>query len=175
MFSSARFFIWLIIWLFFLSPLYGQHYVNSFGIRVSEDLGLTFQQRVAKLVTVEAMIQTSRYRYYGTVLGEWHHRLLTRRLNFYLGGGGHWGHEERYGEFYGFTPIVGLELNLARLNMSADYKPSFNLKGDPLLIHGSGISIRYILIRHHGWRPGEKIKKWWKSDKNFFRRKKKKE
>lgn len=171
--TSFLIFLVLLWAAFWAPPAFAQHYITSFGIRVSEDLGLTLQQRVSKFVTIEGMIQSSRYRYYGTVLGQWHHRLLTRRLNFYLGGGGHWGHEERYGEFYGFTPVVGLELNLARLNISADYKPAFNLQGDPLIIHSSGLSVRYILIRHHGWRPREKLKKWWKSDKNFFRRKKK--
>ena len=161
----------LFVGMVLVWPAYGQHYVTAFGIRISEDLGLTVQQRVAKFVTIEATMQTSRYRYYGTLTGQWHHRLLTRRLNFYMGGGPHWGHEDRYGEFYGLSPVIGLELNLARLNISVDYKPAYNLKGDPLIIHSSGISIRYILIRHHGWRPGEKIKSWWKSDSNFLRRK----
>lgn len=133
---------------FFSISLNGQSYITAFGFRAGSDYGLTLNQRIFNTkLTVEGILQTSKYKYSGTVILEQHRRLIGKRLNFFYGIGGHTGNDLAFGHFYGITPIVGMELTVARLNITIDYKPAINLYGHEWAYHDSAFSIRYVLIK----------------------------
>ncbi|MBK8848471.1 MAG: hypothetical protein IPO27_18785 [Bacteroidetes bacterium] len=140
-----------------------QSYLTTFGIRAGSDYGITLQQRIFKSkLTLEGILQTSKYKYSATVMLQQHRRMIGKRINFYYGIGGHTGNDKAFGKFYGISPIVGAELTLARLNFSIDYKPAINIVGHDWAHHDSAFSIRYVLIKQP--------KKEWR--KKLFNRKK---
>lgn len=145
--AYKKFFTLCIISLY-TTCAYSQAYITAFGFRAGSDYGLTLNQRVFNTKsTVEAIVQTSKYKYSGTILFEQHHKMAGKRLNFFYGVGGHKGKDLAYGKFYGVTPIVGVELTLARMNITLDYKPAINIEGSEWVYHDSGFSIRYVLIK----------------------------
>jgi hypothetical protein len=125
-----------------------QTYFTSVGLRAGTELGITWQQKLWKTGTLESIATTNRNRWQVQSLVEYHRRFLGRRLNYYIGIGPHFGEEKGQGHYYGITPITGVEMTLAGLTLSWDYKPSFNLKGtDAFIFHDSGFSIRMVLIK----------------------------
>jgi hypothetical protein len=128
--------------------LNAQTYFTSVGLRAGTELGITWQQKLWKTGTLETIVTTNRSRWQAQSLVEYHRRFLGRRLNYYIGIGPHFGEEKGAGNYYGFTPITGVEMTLAGLTLSWDYKPSFNLAGtDAFIFHDSGFSIRMVLIK----------------------------
>jgi hypothetical protein len=134
--------------------LNAQSYDISMGVRLGTDMGITYKHRIAKRVTLEGIVQSSIYREEAnvTVLAEKHMPFLTRRLNFYTGGGFHKGwvtsakSDLTPEDPFGVTLIAGIEFTVARLNISWDYKPAINIiGGDKRLYSQSGISVRYVM------------------------------
>ena len=83
----------ILISLFILStinPLFGQSYTTAGGIRLGTEVGLTLQQRVAKRLTVEGILQQSvgnsaeRDEFVITALLEKHNPIISKRLNVYM-------------------------------------------------------------------------------------------
>lgn len=147
-----------LIWLsvFCLTYLFtqAQGYDTAFGLRFGTEWGLTFKQRFAKRTTAEALLQYSNKRKETTIslLGEQHLPILMRNVNIYGGGGLHKGFvsaidgEAPYKDPLGLTLIGGVEVSVARLNVSFDIKPSVNVVGgEKKLYTHSGVSVRYII------------------------------
>ncbi len=154
-----------------------QSYNTAMGMRLGTDWGITIQQRVAKRTSIEMIVQSSLQREEAiiTLMGEQHMPFLTRRLNFYAGGGFHkgWGNPptsvegtpvEDYTNPWGISLIAGLELSLGRFNISYDFKPAINIKGGESTFYPqTGISLRYVIIKRP-WPPkkGRGDSQWWK-------------
>jgi hypothetical protein len=150
----------LILAIGFSSPYIanGQAYITSGGIRFGTELGLTIQQKIPGTNTIEGIVTTNKYRWQVQGLFEHHRRLLGKRLNYYYGIGPHWGDEKAYGKYFGITPVTGVEFTIAKLTISYDYKPSFNIKGgSSFIFHDSGLSVRAVIIRKTRKHP---IKDW---------------
>lgn len=137
--------------------LSAQSYNTTFGMRLGTDWGLTVKHRVASNTTLEGILQSSLQREEAivTLMGAQHLPFITRRLNVYTGGGLHkgWGGValDRDGEAYknpfGISLIGGIELTLARLNVTYDFKPAINLVGGERTVYlQTGISVRYVII-----------------------------
>lgn len=127
---------------------FAQTYFTSAGLRAGTELGLTVQQRIWRTGTIEMIATTNRSRWQLQALCEYHRRFIGRRINYYIGIGPHFGEEKGEGQYYGITPITGLEFTIAGLTLSWDYKPSFNLAGtDALIFHDSGLSIRMVIFK----------------------------
>lgn len=158
-----------------------QSYNTSLGMRLGTDWGISVQQRIAKRITIEGIIQSSLQREEVTVTGlvEKHFPLVTRRLNVYMGAGVHKGWITPDPEFatpnnpFGLSFIGGIEFTLGRLNISYDYKPAFNLSGgDRRMYNQSGVSMRYV-INKRKWRLfGKKKKKKKGNGWKFWQKKK---
>lgn len=76
----------------FLTDLDAQKYITAGGARLGEDIGISIQQRIAKHLTIEGVLNSS---YRNDDLGlklmlEQHYPLITRRFNVYYGAGVHW-------------------------------------------------------------------------------------
>lgn len=144
---------------------FAQQYSTAAGVRLGGDIGLTLQQQVANNITVEALLQQRilQRQTTGTVLLEKHFPLAGKGFNLYAGAGphiGHWGRRNnKTGSdnplLYGATVIAGLELKLGKFLLSADYKPSINIKGGWQTFDSqTGLSARYIFIKKA--RPAKK-------------------
>ncbi len=145
----------LILALFCIPfSVFGQTYNTAAGLRMGSDWGFTFKQRLLKKVTLEGIVQSGFNREETLVTGliERHYPLLSKRFNFYLGGGVHKGWntatEPTYEDPFGITGIVGAEFTIARINLSYDFKPAVNLSGGEKNVYSQhGISIRYVLVK----------------------------
>jgi hypothetical protein len=161
----TRFFLILTTILLINSCIVAQHYKTAGGLRLGNEIGLTFQQVIGEKVTLEAIYSTrqSVSTHNFALLGERHFNLVSRRINFYGGAGGHFGllkeAKPGYQHTAGVSAIGGMELTIKRLNFSFDYKPAINLvKGDNQSRFAGqfAVSARYIFVERENLR--ERIK-----------------
>lgn len=145
-----------------------QRYGTAFGVRlgnsdINRTIGLSLQQRVLEKVTVEGILQTDFSRNTTlSVLAEKHYPIISKRFNYYYGGGLSFGKEESfvknpstkeiihtYGKATtGVDLIAGIEMTLANAVISLDYKPNINLAGREEFYRGQvGISARTVLVK----------------------------
>jgi hypothetical protein len=127
-----------------------QKYITAAGVRISQDqIGLTIQQRTFPKTTIEGIGSVGSREYSGTVLIEQHFPIISKGLNYYLGGGGHIGKIKDRGTFYGGDLILGAEFKIPFLpvTISGDLKPAFHTNHDDWFNLGSGFSLRAILIK----------------------------
>ncbi|MEO6039624.1 MAG: hypothetical protein ABIQ93_14520 [Saprospiraceae bacterium] len=163
--------------LFFLlltTAAFAQRYKTAVGVRIDGGLNLTAQQYITNGWTAEGIVHTgiNSDRFGVTLLGEKHHKILFRGINFYVGAGLHY-----YGingsdvegnasanQVFGLTAIGGAELSIGRLNFAVDWKPELHLAGDqvhPFNWNGASISVRYIIAK----RERKQVKDWGVWDK----------
>jgi len=147
--------------------LIAQSYDGALGIRLGTEWGLTYQQRVAKKVTVEGILQHNNKREETTitVMGEKHNPIIIRNVNIYYGGGLHKGwvaqnEEVGYEDPFGLTLIGGAEASLGRINVSWDFKPAINLVGGERTVYAeTAVSIRYVIDKRGLFSDRKKRKK----------------
>lgn len=165
--------------LFGLHSAFSQHYGTAFGLRVGNSdsyrsLGLSLQQRIEKKVTIEGIIQTDfNVNHNLSILGEKHTSILSKRLNLYYGAGPSFGIEESFvkvpdskeiihtygNKTVGVDFIGGLELDLAGLSISLDYKPNLNIAGREEFFRGqTGFTVRTILVSHRDQKKNQRSK-----------------
>lgn len=134
----------------------GQSYDLTAGMRLGTDWGISSQVRLAKKTTAELIVQSSlqREEVIVTALAEQHSPLISRRFNFYAGGGLHKGWNSATNELqpikdpFGVTLIAGAEFTLMRLNVSWDFKPAINISGGEKKVYTqTGVSLRYVLLK----------------------------
>ncbi|PHN05861.1 hypothetical protein CRP01_15450 [Flavilitoribacter nigricans DSM 23189 = NBRC 102662] len=147
------------------SGAYSQSYDFTGGVRLGTDWGITSQVRLAKKTTAELILQSSlkREEVLVTALAEQHSPIISRRFNFYAGGGLHKGWNSASNEVepikdpFGVTLIAGAEFTLARLNISWDFKPAINLVGGEKKIYTqTGISLRYVIFKKNHFEKARK-------------------
>lgn len=170
------------------SSVLAQRYGTSAGLRlgnndVGRTIGLTIQQRVLKHVTIEGILQSDFNRNSSLhLLLERHHPIISKRFNYYYGGGLSLGREESfvknrdtkeiiqtYGNVTsGIDLIGGIEMTIASTTISIDYMPNFNMAGREEFFRGQvGISARMVLVKGR-----EQNKKWRKKSRDKKRRNK---
>lgn len=149
-----------------------QTYDIAAGMRLGTEWGLTGQFRIGNKTTIEGILQSSFGKDEGiaTVLIEQHQPILFKRLNLYGGAGLHRGWNGSKSENkapFGVSLVGGMEVTFARLNISYDFKPAFNLRGgDKKVYIQTGISVRYVLVpRKTKWLNWGKKKKKRKKNK----------
>ena len=173
--------------LFNLQSSFSQHYGTALGLRVGNSdsyrsLGLSLQQRIEKKVTLEGIIQTDfNVNHNLSILAEKHTSILSKRLNVYYGAGPSFGVEESFvkvpdskeiihtygNKTVGLDFIGGVELDLAGLSISLDYKPNLNIAGREEFFKGqTGFTVRTILVSHRDQKRNQKRKTRAKNAKN---------
>lgn len=138
----------LLLFAFSLNS-YSQAYTTAVGVRALGDFGISIQQKVYKKFTIECILETNTEQYTAlSLLGEFHHPILIRRLNFYTGIGPHIAWEPLYDNAFGISAVAGIEVSLKHLNLSWDFKPSIHLiGGNQTFVTNTAISFRYIVIK----------------------------
>lgn len=162
----------LTLLFFFLISLvtfsHAQRYGTALGLRLGNNdlertVGISAQQRIAKRLTIEGIIQSDfDVNTTFSVLLEKHHPIISKRFNYYYGAGISFGNEESflkdtenqqilhtYGNATtGVDLIAGLELTILNTAISLDYKPNINLSGRDEFYRGQvGISARMVLVK----------------------------
>lgn len=147
---------------------YGQSYGTALGLRLANNnsyrmLGLTAQHRIQKGLSLEAILQSD-FNVNTTVhaLIKLHRPLLSKRLNYYYGGGLSLGLQESWQKVsetrtimqtygnptLGVDIVGGIEMTLMGITFSVDYKPNVNLVGrEPWYSGQVGISVRSVLVK----------------------------
>jgi len=145
-----------------------QSYGTTAGIRLGNSnhyrtVGLTAKHRLAKGLTAEGILQSDFSANTSAHLLLARHRpLISKRFNYYYGGGLSMGVEESrekipetmqiiqtYGNpTFGIDAVAGVEMTLLRLTVSLDYKPNINVTGrDPWYQGQVGVSVRSVLVK----------------------------
>lgn len=167
MFKSFYFFLFFCLFQV-ANPVIAQRYGTAMGIRfgnseLSRTIGLSMQQRVLERVTLEAILQSDFSRNTNfSLLAERHRPIISKRFNYYYGGGIAFGKEESFikneeimqidhtygNSTVGVDLIAGVELTVANAVISLDYKPNINLAGRLEFYRGQvGISARTVLVK----------------------------
>ena len=135
---------------------YSQAYTTVIGGRIADDYGITLKQRIANRTSIEGL-------YYGgftndpiftDVLVQQHMPLISKRLNIFIGAGVglRWFNDDVIREVNKEPVIpfvVGADLTVGRLNITADVMPHYILKNEGAneLTNNAAISVRYVLIK----------------------------
>lgn len=156
----------LITFLLCGQASFAQSYDTSAGIRFGSQWGLTVNQRVAKKVTIEGILQAGGKTNLTnlTVLARKHMPVLTKRFNIYYGAGlqGGWYDDPDItaGNPFGLAFVGGAEFTFARLNVSWDIKPALNLTGGERNFYTqTGISVRYVINKKEIFNRNKKKRK----------------
>jgi hypothetical protein len=153
-----------------------QKYNTIAGIRIADDFGISFAQRVANKTTIELNIQPGTFagRQMTTLLAKQHYPLLTKRFNFFMGAGVYSRKipdanidipQQKSAQ--GLALSFGAEFSIGKLSIATDYLPLVMLANNgsnQRFYTTSGFSIRYIIA---GRDSGTK-----KFFKNLFKKKK---
>ena len=144
----------LLLAMTFAGSIKGQSYVTAAGIRMGSVFGVSLQQKIMNKTTIQGLISSSaaRSETTATILIQNHQPLISKRFNFFLGGGLHqkWTDsvEEQRSVRRGITAIAGAEMTLGRFNLSWDYQPLFHLDGEANAFqNGTAVSLRYVFIK----------------------------
>lgn len=157
----------IVFALIFASEVQTQTYQHTLGLRFAGGtgaryIGLTSNYRLAKGLAIEGIIQSNfQDNHTAHLLLKRHRGLISRRFNFYYGGGLSAGLEESFirdpetriktytygNKTLGIDVIGGIELTLLRLNVSFDVKPNINITGrQNWITFQSGMSIRSVMV-----------------------------
>ncbi len=159
----------LVVFLLMSLPLsmQAQMYGTAFGIRAADGIGLTVQQQVAVFSTVEGILSSKDKNTTLNILFEQHKRLITSGLNFYVGAGLYKTWLDKDDNVinhptnpFGISPIIGIEMTIAKLNLSADIKPHIRVggTGGKGFEWHTGVSVRYVFAKRYF--KNEKWKFW---------------
>jgi len=163
------------------SAALAQSYGASFGLRLGNNpdnrtIGLSAQYRIAKTVTLEGILQSTfrHENFTAHLILERHRRIISRRINFYVGAGVSLGNEtsitvdpnnkqeiRTYGNpTIGTDLIIGAETTMLGYNFSIDYKPNINFIGrEPWYVSQVGISARQVVIKSGAQKKRERKRK----------------
>ena len=162
----------ILICLFFIPlSMQAQEYGTALGVRAADGIGVTLQQQIAVHSTVEGILSSKSKNLTLNLLYEHHKNLITSGLNFYAGAGVYktWLNKdenliEQPTNPYGISPIIGIEMTIAKLNISADIKPHIRVggTGGKGLEWNTGVSVRYVLAKRYFKNDNWKFWKKWK-------------
>lgn len=177
--------ILLLLCLQFPFQAFSQRYGTALGLRfgnsdLNRTLGVTVQQRLTERVTLEGIIQSDFNRNSTfSLLAERHRPIISKRFNYYLGGGVAFGSEESFvknpgtkeiihtygNSTFGVDLVAGIELTLANAVISLDYKPNVNISGREEFFRGQvGISARSVLVKSKEQKRRQKERQKAKND-----------
>jgi hypothetical protein len=136
----------------------GQSYNTAIGMRFGDDLKFSINQRILSKTTVEVNLSDGLFSdvKYASAMIKSHSPIVSKRLNFYLGGGIYGSSstldriedEDFVYSSEGLVGVMGAEFTVGRINVSIDYSPHFATNKDfagRRLTADSALSVRYVL------------------------------
>lgn len=159
-----------------LAPLalFGQKYNIAAGLRWGGDFGLSVTERIAKRVTLEQNFNSENNDYYYSffALGKYHQPIITKRFNWFYGGGPgivRLKETNEYKESTSFSLLMqtGLEYTINRATFYIALEPYFfSANSNTRFKMHKVFALRYVIMKRNAV--------WKKKVKNVFSRKKNK-
>jgi len=139
----------ILIFLVTLSSSgFAQKYSTAIGLRMGNGrYGITVKQRILRSLAAEGVLAVGEREIVGTLLLQKHVPLVGRGFNIYLGGGAHLGALREYGPIMGVDAMIGLELKIPLLPLTAsvDFKPAYHILHEDWFDLNTAVSVRYIV------------------------------
>ncbi|MFD2201219.1 hypothetical protein [Shivajiella indica] len=172
------FIIQVILFVSLSNFSFAQKYATALGVRLGNNdysrmVGITAQHRIMQQLTLEGIVQSDFNRNTTFhLLMKRHRPIISKRFNYFYGGGFSAGKEESYvkqdanneimhtygNSTMGVDLIGGIEMTFAGAVISLDYKPNINISGREEFYRGQiGISARMVLDK--GKRQDKKWRK----------------
>lgn len=133
-----------------LNSLSAQSYEWTAGLKLSKFMGISVVYSPVENYSFEAILSKNLWTNESGVslIGRHHKKIITRGLNFYGGGGLHYGMYDD-GERDNFGGLIiqgGAEMSLGKTNLSFNLTPMIGVGGQEMKFRiGSDFTIRYIL------------------------------
>jgi Tfp pilus assembly protein PilZ len=170
---KSRFIVTIFLYLPFLSS--GQSYITTAGFRMGNEIGLSVSQRIFEKKTIDLYHAPALFSERSTsgLMMKQHYSILTKRLNFFGGGGifyqmknGYSTNDEPAPDQYaaGLLFTAGLDFTIGKMNIGYDIMPLYRISGNDngrRFFSSSAISLRYVIVPQKS-----KTKKWFKRWKN---------
>jgi len=173
-----------IIFFVFAIPvlLNAQSYVTSAGFRMGDDIGISISQRIAKKNTIELVHQDGLFsgKQYSSLGLKQHYSVITKRLNFFAGGGLYMISRESMSNTdipgnvrnrsQGLLLTGGMDFTIGRINLGYDWSPTIRFSGSEFhsrLSSSSALTIRYVILPQKSKSKSflDKIQFWKKDNK----------
>lgn len=141
-------FIVVVLSTFFSTLMMGQAYDLAAGIRVGKGLGPSVTYRYYKGVTAEAFAFANVKSGYNVgLLTSYHGKIVfQKRLNWYLGGGLHFGKQNDTAT-YGAAMHAGAEMSINKINAGVEYLLFNNIpEGLPTFEPSLQLVVRYVIL-----------------------------
>ena len=145
---------WVSLLYFYPLLITAQSYFTAMGLRMGTEFGVTIQQKILGNLTAEGIVSSSAIsnETTATALVQIHNPLISKRFNFYIGGGMHqrWRplSDGSRQHLRGVTGIAGAEMTLGRINIAWDYKPVYHLNATQGAFESeTAVSLRYVFVR----------------------------
>jgi hypothetical protein len=179
------FIIQVFILIFLTHFSFAQRYATAVGLRLGNNdysrmIGISAQHRIMQQLTLEGIVQSDFSRNTTAhLLMKRHRPIISKRFNYFYGGGLSLGSEESFrkqdatneilhtygNSTMGVDLIGGIEMTLAGAVISLDYKPNVNISGREEFYRGQiGISARMVLDK------GKNQNKKWRQKKREKRK-----
>lgn len=165
-----------LVMFLFLTPfsVIGQKYNIATGLRWGGDFGLSVAERIDKRITLEQNFNSESNDYYYSffALGKYHQPIITKRFNWFYGGGPgivRLKETEDYKENTSFSFLMqtGLEFTINRATFYIALEPYFySANSNTRFKMHKVFALRYVIVKRNAV--------WKKKLRNVFSRKKKK-
>ena len=129
---------------------YSQSYEWAAGLKLSKFMGISAVYSPVEKYSFEAILSKNMWTSESGVslMGRHHKKLITRGLNFYGGGGIHYGmyDDGERDNFGGLLLQGGAEMSLGKTNLAFNITPMIGVGGQDVKFRiGSDVTVRYIL------------------------------
>ena len=141
----------LICYLFAgVNSISGQSYEWAAGLKLSKFMGISAVYSPVEKYSFEAILSKNMWTNESGVslIGRHHKKIITRGLNFYGGGGIHYGmyDDGERGNFGGLILQGGAEMTLGKTNLSFNLTPLIGVGSEDVKFRiGSDLTVRYVL------------------------------
>jgi len=141
----------LALLLLLTSPhLNGQSYEWAAGLKLSKFMGISTVYSPREAYSFEAVLSKNMWTNESgvSIIARHHKKLITRGLNFYGGGGIHYGMYDNpeISNFGGLLLQGGAEMSLGKTNLAFNITPMVGIGSEDVKFRiGSDVTIRYIL------------------------------
>ena len=140
----------VLVLLFGSGSADGQSYEWAAGLQLSKFMGISAVYSPKEKYSFEAVLSKNMWTGESGVslIGRHHKKIITRGLNFYGGGGLHYGmfDDGERGNFGGLLLQGGAEMSLGKTNLSFNITPLVGVGNQDVKFRiGSDVTVRYIL------------------------------
>ncbi|MBY5958916.1 hypothetical protein KUV50_12265 [Membranicola marinus] len=147
---KSLFYLFSLLFLTSMGTTQAQSYRWAAGLKLSKHMGISAVYSPKQQYSVEGIISKNLWTNEGglSLIGRYHRKIISRGLNFYGGGGLHYGFYDdvELNDFGGVILQGGAEISLGKTNLSFNLTPMVGIGSENVKLRiGSDFTLRYIL------------------------------